>query len=85
VFQAFVDPELIPKRWGRRQDTTTVDRMDVREDGEWRFVTDAPDGSTAFRGTFRVIDKPERLEQTFRVGGHARPHRRRDRDLRGPG
>jgi len=69
VFQAFVDPELIPKWWGRRQDTTRVDKMDVREGGDWRFVSDAPDGSNAFRGTFRVIDRPERLEQTFEWEG----------------
>jgi uncharacterized protein YndB with AHSA1/START domain len=69
VFQAFVDPELIPQWWGRRQDTTTVDRMDVREGGDWRFVTEAPDGTTAFRGTYRVIDPPERLEQTFEWEG----------------
>jgi uncharacterized protein YndB with AHSA1/START domain len=69
VFQAFVDPELIPQWWGRRQDTTTVDKMDVREGGDWRFVTDGPDGSTAFRGTYRVIDPPSKLEQTFEWEG----------------
>ena len=65
VFQAFVDPELIPKWWGRREDTLTVDKLDVREGGDWRFVTDGPDGSHAFRGTFRAIEPPERVEQTF--------------------
>jgi uncharacterized protein YndB with AHSA1/START domain len=69
VFQAFIDPELIPQWWGRRQDTTTVDKMDVREGGDWRFVTDAPDGSHAFRGTYRVIDPPSTLEQTFEWEG----------------
>jgi len=69
VFQAFVDPELIPQWWGRRQDTTTIDKLDVREGGEWRFVTDGPDGSTAFRGTYRAIDPPARLEQTFEWEG----------------
>jgi uncharacterized protein YndB with AHSA1/START domain len=69
VFQAFVDPELIPKWWGRRADTTTVDKMDVREGGEWRFVTDGPDGNTAFRGVYRAVQPPERLEQTFEWEG----------------
>ncbi len=69
VFQAFVDPELIPQWWGRRVDTTTVDKMDVREGGDWRFVTEAPDGSHAFRGTYRVIEPPEKLEQTFEWEG----------------
>jgi uncharacterized protein YndB with AHSA1/START domain len=69
VFQAFVDPELVPQWWGRRADTTTIDKFDPREGGEWRFVTDGPDGSTAFRGTFRAIEPPERIEQTFEWEG----------------
>ena len=69
VFQAFVDPELIPQWWGRRQDKTTIDKLDVREGGDWRFVADGPDGTTAFRGTFRVIDPPSTLEQTFEWEG----------------
>jgi len=69
VFQAFVDPELIPQWWGRRVDTTTVDKMDVRVGGDWRFLSDGPDGSHAFRGTFRAIEPPERLEQTFEWEG----------------
>ena len=69
VFQAFVDPELIPRWWGRRVDTTTVDRMDVRVGGDWRFVTDGPDGSNAFRGTYRAIEPPDRIEQTFEWEG----------------
>jgi uncharacterized protein YndB with AHSA1/START domain len=69
VFQAFVDPELIPKWWGRREDTTTVDEMDVRVGGKWRFVTAASDGMTAFRGEYRAIEAPERLEQTFEWEG----------------
>jgi uncharacterized protein YndB with AHSA1/START domain len=69
VFQAYTDPELIPQWWGRRQDTTTVDKMDFRVGGDWRFVTDAPDGSNAFRGTYRVIEPPEKIEQTFEWEG----------------
>jgi uncharacterized protein YndB with AHSA1/START domain len=69
VFQAFVDPELIPRWWGRRDDTTTVDRMDVREGGDWRFLTDGPDGANAFRGTYRSIQPSELIEQTFEWEG----------------
>ena len=69
VFQAFVDPELLRRWWGRREDTITIDKLDVREGGDWRFVTDGPDGSHAFRGTFRAIEPPERIEQTFEWEG----------------
>jgi uncharacterized protein YndB with AHSA1/START domain len=69
VFRAFVDPELVPRWWGRRDDVTTVDKMDVREGGDWRFLTDGPDGAHAFRGTYRSIQPPELLEQTFEWEG----------------
>jgi uncharacterized protein YndB with AHSA1/START domain len=69
VFQAFIDPELIPQWWGRRVDATTVDKLDAREGGDWRFVTEGPDGTTAFRGTFRAIQAPEKIEQTFEWEG----------------
>lgn len=74
VFATFLDPELIPEWWGPRGSTTTVDRMDVRQAGDWRFVVRMPDGSeSAFRGSFREITAPERVVQTFEwepMAGH---------------
>ena len=69
VFQAYVDPDLVSQWWGRRADTTTVEKMDVRVGGDWRFVADGPDGVHAFRGTYRAIEAPEKLEQTFEWEG----------------
>ena len=69
VFAAFTDPDLIPRWWGRRQDTTVVDKMDVRNGGDWRFVTSGADGEHAFRGTFREVSPPERVVQTFEWEG----------------
>jgi uncharacterized protein YndB with AHSA1/START domain len=70
VFATFTDPELIPRWWGPRSQTTTVDVMDVRPGGSWRFVCRDADGSeTAFRGTFREITPPERIVQTFEWEG----------------
>ena len=69
VFQAYVDPELIPQWWGGAG-TTVVDKMDVRVGGDWRYVTDHPEyGQSAFRGTYREIDPPSKLEQTFEWEG----------------
>ncbi len=68
VFQAFTDPELIPQWWGRREDKTTIDKLDVREGGDWRFVT-AARRHHAFRGVFRAIEPPETVEQTFEWEG----------------
>ena len=56
VFATFHDPELIPEWW----DGTTVDKMDVRNGGDWRFVSKGEGYETAFRGTFREVTPPER-------------------------
>jgi uncharacterized protein YndB with AHSA1/START domain len=84
VFQAFTDPELIPQWWGPRSVTTTVDKMDVRVGGDWRFTCDSPDGATAFRGTYREIVAPELVEQTFEwegMPGHVLVERAEFEDL----
>jgi len=70
VFAAYIDPELIPRWWGRRGTTTIVEVMDVRAGGAWRFLQRDPDGEeTGFRGTYREITPPERIVQTFEWEG----------------
>jgi uncharacterized protein YndB with AHSA1/START domain len=70
VFKAYTDPNAIPQWWGPRRYATTVDQMDVRPGGAWRFVNQGPDGSEfAFRGEYRVIVPPERLVYTFEFEG----------------
>jgi uncharacterized protein YndB with AHSA1/START domain len=70
VFALFVDPRYIPEWWGPRGTTTTVDVMDVRPGGSWRFeATDCDGNATAFRGTYREVTAPERIVQTFEWEG----------------
>jgi uncharacterized protein YndB with AHSA1/START domain len=70
VFAAYTDPELIPEWWGPRSVTTTVDEMDVRPGGAWRFVHRESGGQEyGFRGTFREVTPPERLVYTFEWEG----------------
>ena len=70
VFAAYTDPELVPEWYGPRDTTTTVDVMDVRPGGSWRFVIREADGSeSGFRGTYREVTPPERLVQTFEWEG----------------
>ncbi len=70
VFAAFTDPERIPEWWGPYGTTTSVDQMDVRAGGSWRFVVRNSDGSeTGFRGTYREVTPPERIVQTFEWEG----------------
>ena len=58
VFSVWTDPRLIPEWWG---ENTTVEEMDVRPGGAWRFNT----GYGVVEGEFREVEPPERLVQTF--------------------
>jgi uncharacterized protein YndB with AHSA1/START domain len=70
VFAAYTDPELIPQWWGPYETTTIVDVMDVRAGGQWRFVSRDADGNeTAFRGTYREVSPPDRIEQSWEWEG----------------
>jgi len=70
VFKAYTDPDLIPRWWGPRRYATTVDKMDVRPGGVWRFVHRAADGGEyAFNGVYREIVPPKRLVYTFNYEG----------------
>jgi uncharacterized protein YndB with AHSA1/START domain len=70
VFETYTNPELIPQWWGPRRMTTTVDRMDVRPGGSWRFVMHEPDGrEIGFKGIYREVTPPGRIVQTFEWEG----------------
>ncbi len=70
VFKAYTDPNLISKWWGPRRYTTTVDKLDLRVGGVWRFVQhDAGGNEFAFNGVYREIVPPERLSYTFEFEG----------------
>lgn len=66
VFTVYTDPKSIPFWWGRRNYITTVDKMDVKVGGLWRYVQNDPKGNEfAFNGEFREIVPHERLVYTF--------------------
>jgi uncharacterized protein YndB with AHSA1/START domain len=70
VFEVYTDPKLIPLWWGPRRYTTTVDKMDVRAGGVWRYISRGADGTEyAFNGVYREIRRPERLVSTFEFEG----------------
>jgi uncharacterized protein YndB with AHSA1/START domain len=70
VYRAINDPELLPRWWGPRYLTTTVERMDVRPGGKWRFIQVAPDGGEhAFNGEYLEVVAPERVVLTFNYEG----------------
>ena len=70
VFRAHTDPDLIPRWWGLRSNATTVEALDLRPGGIWRFIQRDPKGSEfAFLGHYREIVPPERLVNTFEFEG----------------
>jgi uncharacterized protein YndB with AHSA1/START domain len=70
VFATMLDPELIPEWWGPYSTTTTVDYMEPKTGGRWRFVaTDSTGGETAFRGAYREVTPPERIVQSWEWEG----------------
>lgn len=70
VFKAALDPDLIPKWWGPEWLTTTVDKMEARSGGVWRFVQRDKEGNEyAFNGVFHEIKPLERVIQTFEFEG----------------
>jgi uncharacterized protein YndB with AHSA1/START domain len=69
VWKAYTDPRLIPRWWGPRYLTTTIDKMDVKPGGAWRYISRGPDGSEfAFHGVYQVV-KPDRISWTFEFEG----------------
>lgn len=70
VFNACTDPKLIPQWWGPKYLTTTVDKMEVRQGGLWRYVQRDADGNEfGFHGVYHAIVPPERLVHTFEFEG----------------
>ena len=74
LFKAHTDPAEIPQWWGPGNLTTTVDKLELRPGGAWRFVQREPEGQEhAFRGVFKEIDEPTKLVSTFEyepMAGH---------------
>jgi uncharacterized protein YndB with AHSA1/START domain len=66
VWQAFTDPELVPRWWGPHETSTEVIEMDVRPGGRWRYVSRAAGrDDVTFFGEYLEVSPPERLRWTF--------------------
>ncbi len=66
VWDAYTDPELLCQWLGPRRLTMTVQEMDVRTGGSYRYThQNDVDGPFVFYGEFREVDPPHLLVQTF--------------------
>jgi uncharacterized protein YndB with AHSA1/START domain len=62
VWRAWTEPERVVQWWGPLGFTTTIQEMDVRPGGTWRFIMHGPDGTDyENKVDFIEIVEPERL------------------------
>ena len=69
VFNAWTDPEILPLWWGPDGFTNTVQQIDIRPGGTWRFTMHGPDG-TEYKNElmFDDIITPSRITYTRKTG-----------------
>lgn len=66
VFRLYTEAEHLRRWWGPRHLELTIDELDLRVGGRYRFVHRAPNGQEfAFSGTYLEIERPHRLVKTF--------------------
>ena len=74
MWKVCTDPNLVPRWWGPRNQTTVVDKMEMRTGGVWRYIQkDAEGNEYAFNGVYKEVNAPERLAYTFEfepMAGH---------------
>ena len=70
VFRAHCDPDIFAKWIGPEQLETTIEHMEARTGGSYRFVQREADGREyAFRGSFHEVTEPSRVVMTFEFEG----------------
>jgi uncharacterized protein YndB with AHSA1/START domain len=70
LFRAHIDPELLVQWLGPRRLTMTIDRLDARDGGTWRYThRDAHGNEYAFHGVYHGTPSPDGIVQTFEFEG----------------
>jgi uncharacterized protein YndB with AHSA1/START domain len=70
VFRAYTDPELLIQWLGPRKYKMTIDKYDVRDGGQWRYVHSDDEGNAwGFHGVFHGSQTPDGMLQTFEFEG----------------
>jgi uncharacterized protein YndB with AHSA1/START domain len=67
VWKVLTDASRVPNWWGPRGSSMTVEEMDVRVGGRWRWVAHSPDGDppdAPFKGEYLEVYPPERVVRT---------------------
>jgi uncharacterized protein YndB with AHSA1/START domain len=70
LFRAHVDPDLLVQWLGPRRMTMTIDYLDARDGGRWRYVHRDTDGAEyGFHGVYHGAPSPNGIVQTFEWEG----------------
>jgi uncharacterized protein YndB with AHSA1/START domain len=73
VWRAFTDPVHVARWWGPKSiaPVKSIDRLELRKGGRWRFVCERPDGSEqiVFFGVYLDVETEKKLVNTFGVEG----------------
>lgn len=70
VFRAMVEPELVARWWGYEPLITTVEQMDVRPGGAWRYTLSGEGfDPESHYGYFHTIEAPTTLVYTYEFSG----------------
>ena len=65
VWKVMNDPAQVTNWWGPRGHSATVEAMDLRVGGTWRWVGHTPDGrDVPFTGEYLEVDPPSKLVYT---------------------
>lgn len=74
VWEAYTDAEMLSEWLGPRRLRMTVQEMDVRTGGSYRYTHESEEGDPyVFFGEFREVDPPRLLVQTFQWEGNDAP------------
>lgn len=70
LYRAYTDPDLLVQWLGPRSLSMTIDYMDVRDGGTWRFTHQDADGNVyGFRGVFHGEPTMDSIVRTFEWEG----------------
>ncbi len=73
VWKAFTTPEHVARWWGPKSiaPVKTVDKLELRKGGQWRFICERPDGSEqiVFYGVYVDVVPEKKLANSFGVEG----------------
>ena len=74
LFRAYTEPDLLARWIGPRTYRTTVDTLEPRDGGRWRYTHTVPDGDRySFFGLYHGDPTPRQIVQTYefdRQPGH---------------